>query len=285
MTASGTPRFGPPPPAETDFPPAEGTTEAYGLAYLEAGWSLIPVRPKDKRPLIAWEIHQQRRAGQDEFRRWLEHWPTMNLGLVTGPISGVVALDLDGEAGIRSLHTAGVAAPATLLQQTPHGYHALYRLGERPVKNAAGLFPHVDVRGAGGYIVVAPSTLADGAYRWFRRLPLVPVPPWMEQRAEGDPAAPAGEHALVGSAADRWVRQALTAGVPEGQRNDTAARLAGYLRAHALPPDVITVLMQPFAQRCTPPMGERELHDVIRSVLRYPPRALRGQGDGGVLTL
>jgi hypothetical protein len=248
------------------FPPTSGRLYDYAAAYIDAGWSVVPLRPLEKRPLVAWELYQQRRASLAEVVGWLQKWSAMNLGVVTGPVSGIAVLDLDGEAGVAALRAAGVAVPPTLTQKTPHGWHAVYRLGPRPVKTGAGLFSHVDTRGEGGYIVVAPSRLSDGVYQWLAPIDLAPVPDWLPDAA----ARTAGVQRSGQADRDNWVRRALEEGASESTRNDTATRLAGYFRSHRIPEDVVAAIMRPYADRCSPPFEEDELLAVIRSVARYP---------------
>src|SRR3989344_365389 len=64
------------------------------LQYAEMGLSIIPTGA-DKRPLIKWEAYQNRCATIDEINNWWKQWPEANPALITGKISGVVALDLD----------------------------------------------------------------------------------------------------------------------------------------------------------------------------------------------
>lgn len=249
------------------FPPETGTTRDYALAYLAHGWSVIPVKPLDKRPLVKWEPYQAERATVAEVEHWLAVWPDCNLGLVTGAISGVVALDIDGAAGVQSLRDHGRTPPATLLQKTPHGWHAVYALNGTAVKTAAGILPHVDTRGDGGYIVVAPSRLGDGVYRWHARMVPVPVPEWMERET----TSPIARQAPASAEGVQWIADALRRGVEAGARNATATRLAGYLHSKRLPDDVVLAIMAPFGARCTPPIDDRELLTIVQSVARYAP--------------
>jgi len=46
------------------------TTLEMGLAYLRHGFSVIPLRPMDKRPTISWGEFQTRRATEAEIRAW-----------------------------------------------------------------------------------------------------------------------------------------------------------------------------------------------------------------------
>ena len=73
-----------------------------GKKYINLGWSIIPVEPKGKKPLIEWKEFQTRRASEVELRSWLQKWPEMNLGIVTGNISNLVVVDLDGTMGLMS---------------------------------------------------------------------------------------------------------------------------------------------------------------------------------------
>ena len=72
---------------------AENLTAA--LDYCKRGFSVIPIIPKDKKPLIRWEEYQTRRATEDEIKEWWAKWPDANGGIVTGTVSGLVVIDID----------------------------------------------------------------------------------------------------------------------------------------------------------------------------------------------
>lgn len=65
------------------------------LSYHKQGFSVIPLQAREKKPLIAWEEYQSRRAGEEEIRAWWSKWPDANVGVVTGAVSGLVVIDLD----------------------------------------------------------------------------------------------------------------------------------------------------------------------------------------------
>jgi hypothetical protein len=67
--------------------------------YAGRNWSIIPIRPEDKRPLVRWENYQHRRADEAEVRGWFQAWPDAGIGIVTGTISGLVVLDIDVRHG------------------------------------------------------------------------------------------------------------------------------------------------------------------------------------------
>src|SRR5258708_26397455 len=43
--------------------------------YIRRGWSIIPIRTGDKRPLVRWHEFQHRRPSVEEVRAWFSDWP------------------------------------------------------------------------------------------------------------------------------------------------------------------------------------------------------------------
>src|SRR5574341_338260 len=67
------------------------------LTYHKHGFSVIPIKPRDKTALIKWEPYQSNRAAEGDIRAWCAKWPDGNLAIVTGAISGLVVIDLDSQ--------------------------------------------------------------------------------------------------------------------------------------------------------------------------------------------
>jgi hypothetical protein len=117
--------------------------------------SIIPLNYKTKEPSTCWSEFQHRTASAEECERWFSTDTDRNVGIVTGAISNIVVLDVDGEQGERSLLSLGVM-PATPTVRTGRGRHLYFRHPGFPVRNSVAIKPGLDVRGDGGY-VVAPS--------------------------------------------------------------------------------------------------------------------------------
>jgi hypothetical protein len=130
-----------------------------------------PGQPGDgKVPAIAWREYQRRLATIDELDRWFAQ--PMNLAIVTGAVSGVVAIDADDRAAIHyCVHYHRL--PYTPWQTaTSRGYHLFYRHPGVAVANRARLKTRggvlaIDVRGDGGYVIAPGSVHASGAVYAF----------------------------------------------------------------------------------------------------------------------
>lgn len=135
--------------------------------YIKRGFSIIPLRPNDKRPAVPWVKYQTERASKRQVRAWFGGYPAPNIGIVTGAISGLIVLDID-PGGEESLE--GVALPSTYEVQTPRGRHVYFRWPGSPTPNKVALYPGVDLRGDGGYVVAPPSVINGEAYRAYGQL-------------------------------------------------------------------------------------------------------------------
>ena len=127
------------------------------LAYLELGWSVIPVG-QNKVPLIQWKKYQTVKPTPQEVKDWWATWPEANIGGVTGLISGVVVIDVDSEEGHAALRR--VVSPS-ILNEVPAvvtgggGKHYYFSHPQNGViSNAVSMLPGVDFRADGGYVLL-----------------------------------------------------------------------------------------------------------------------------------
>lgn len=79
------------------------------LGYRRRGWSLIPLKPHDKRPALdSWEAYQRHLPTEEEVKAWWRRWRQANIGAVAGAISGFFVVDVDGPEGRETLTRLGV---------------------------------------------------------------------------------------------------------------------------------------------------------------------------------
>lgn len=254
----------------------EPDPKAAAHAYLALGWSVIPMQPRGKRPLIRWARFQRQRPTDEDVEHWFARWPDANVGVVTGAVSGLLVLDVDaghgGDASLAGLEREHAPLESTVECLTGGGGRHLYFLhfGEA-VPNRAGFLAGLDLRGDGGVVVAPPSIHPNGRpYRWREgRDPLAlapaPMPSWLRRIVPGPAARP-------GHPLSHW-RALVRDGVGEGARNATVASLAGHLLRHEVDPDVVLELLRAWnRQRCRPPLPDDEVAATVASIVRAHSR-------------
>ena len=250
------------------------------LNYRAAGWSVVPLRPRDKRPLIEWERFQHERASSANVTEWYRRWPDANVGVVTGEISNLVVLDIDpnhgGDASIGRLERQLAPLPVTVQATTGGGGRHLYFTHPGGlVRNRTGLAQGIDVRGDGGYIVGPPSVHPSGKhYAWVpgrspAEITPAALPRWIVVRAGGP---------YVRRGRDEW-RRLVREGVPEGQRNSTIASLTGHLLWHGVDAEVALELLLAWNRlRCRPPLDDAEVAQVVANIVPLHEHESNGPG-------
>ena len=156
-------------------------------------------------------------------------WPNANLGVPTGRASGLVVVDLDGQAGRRSWQRLldQHEAPQTPTVTTPHGWHVWYRLPSNlAVPRVIRLRDGLDLLGDRGYAIVPPSRIpcsisparhepgpCTGGYTWTRRGPIAVLPEWVGHLAhERDHDDNSMEHVSQAVTTPQRAQEAMRAG-------------------------------------------------------------------------
>lgn len=163
---------------------------------------------------------------------------------------GLVIIDCDTQEAADAWDTLG----STYTVKTPRGTHFYYRYTPgSPTGPAVGVLPSVDVRaGAGSYVVASQSP----GYELLLNLPVADFDPtWLPQQAPKSTTTGEG-----------WTA------VPEGQRNDTLAAIAGTLRAKGMDAEEIGKTIWALNKTyCDPPLPDDEVVMIARSIGRYEP--------------
>src|SRR5882724_1301504 len=230
---------------------SESPMLAAALEYARRGFSVIPLKPRDKKPgLQSWKQYQTRCATEKEIREWWRRTPNANVGIVTGAVSSIVVLDIDGEAGRSSLleclpELKHVSTPAVA---TGKGVHLYFRHPGGDIPNRAGMAPNLDLRGDGGFVAAPPSIHPNGGtYAFVDGFgidgALADVSPTLLSLVQGEGVAkrPSGQVLDFSRApaqrtdrtpVDRYATEAVdreigrVTAAAEGTRNDTLNRAA-----------------------------------------------------------
>lgn len=196
------------------------------------------------------------------IREWYTRWPSANIGLAMG--NGVVAVDIDCGYAAEALEDQGLPMATPTQHTGSGGLHKLYKYsGTRVLKNAIRFQEGVDLRTAGGFIVVEPSHNVNGSYSWDVDLPfdapMLDLPEWIA-------AAVAVDHRIERpplKIADMWE------GVPEGARNGRLFSYACKMRREKRPALEILAVCLELGRRCRPPMPPDEVSTIVESSGRY----------------
>jgi hypothetical protein len=204
--------------------------------------------------------------------------PDANIGLLTGRVSGLVVVDFDGgnPDADSILDMLGAESHGAIVN-TGKGQHVYYRHPGGEIKNGVRIArvgdTFVDIRGDGGYVVAPPSIHETGArYSWFSGVPgYLPVLPEAFRRG-ALPMPTAAEPAKTDvqslvhevSEIDRLLK-----GVGSGERNNAAAKIAGYfLRVCHGNETAAWAAVCGWNERNRPGLGEYELRTTFNSIAR-----------------
>ncbi len=210
--------------------------------------------------------------------QWFAKWPDSNLGMATD-----LLFVLDEDPGCegwlppeRALDLAGCPK-----SRTPRGgYHTFMRAGDRTFRcSTSKIAAHVDVRAAGGYVVVHPSRIGNKTYEWIAPIDapeeLPGVPPWLVDLHDAKNEPPQKESATSnGKPSNGKSQKADKPAVKwnKGERNARLTSTAGKLRAAGLSADALrAALQQVNVDKCEPALTRAEVARIATSVSRYEP--------------
>jgi hypothetical protein len=215
---------------------------------------------------------------------WWKRWPTANIGIATGMVSGLLVLDIDprhgGDDSLDALIDQHGPLPDTVEVTTGgSGRHIYFRHPDgHHVENSNGsLGQGLDVRSEGGYVVAPPSIhQSGGRYEWELsshpdETPRAAPPHWLITSVRPGAkasAATSNENATP----DRLNPAAILQGVPVGERNDTVFRYMSRLRGKGLAREEAVALGRIIVAACKQdaPFTEAEMMGCLESAWRYP---------------
>ena len=147
------------------------------LKYAEMGFCVIPVLSGQKVPAIKWTEYQTRKSTAEEIKAWWSRWPTANIGIVTGDISNLNVVDLDrykeGYDNAIELEYFPETFSTPTVTTPRGGSHLWMRAEGLTLSGKADIFPGIDLRSNGNFIVAPPSVNGNGKkYQWVEGLGL-----------------------------------------------------------------------------------------------------------------
>lgn len=266
----------------TDKPRVEVTNDdrpnmlEAALDYARKGRKIFPCCWPDENGVCACPKHHKKAIGKaplpihgsseatsdtEQIRKWWEKWPNANIGMsTTGRVIADFDKGKDGEKSRTALEAEHGKLPSTLTHRTGGGgLHYIYDnpTGEK-VTSVNGLRDGVDRKADGGYIIMPPSLHpSQGRYEALNEEEIALAPEWL-MKLKKKPSPESEEDTL-------WYIKVLE-GVGEGERNETATRLAGRYARAGLSQREIWLLMSKWNEKNMPPMDEGELKTTIESI-------------------
>lgn len=236
------------------------TVNELAAEYVDSGWSVLPVRPDEKRPYMTnWLQYTKTRAPKSMVEGWFNNLTGAGVGAVTGRISNMVVLDVEKSCPFPVEELLKKYPTQMIARSGGGGYHLfyLYPTNQTRVSNRVRIFEGADLRADGGFIVLPPTQHQSGnRYEWVKRGPLGAFPlALLELQAQPKVQG------------DGWITEVLR-GVSEGGRNDACARLAGYFFKKGMNSDIVEALLLDWNERNEPPLPVQEVRTTLKSIER-----------------
>lgn len=255
------------------------------IKYLEIGFSVIPIRHGDKKPLIKWEEYQKRKATIAELISWWTTYPNANIGIVTGEISNLFVVDVDTEEGNENLNALGFESIITPTVKTPRGgQHLYFRYPQGSnITIGAGKIKGTDFRGNGGFVVAPPSLNGNGKhYEWVigletdiaSSLPDV----YLKSISNKDKYIIKG--GIIRGGDDKGIDQSLQSEqslqfLQEGQRDQSLFHVANCLAKGGLEKNLAYKVIEIIGNNCNPPFPRNESYTKVDSAFERVKRRER----------
>lgn len=161
----------------------------HALKLARMGFHIFPIKENKKAPALFKNWPEIATNSADTITKWWTKFPNANIGISTTKYNGgtpIVGIDVDnkndkkGSEEILKLELQGKYFPKTFSQKTPTGGEHLIYIADQKYKNGVDkLATGLDIRGSGGYLLGAGSTI-DGIPYTAVYSPISPVPDWLK---------------------------------------------------------------------------------------------------------
>lgn len=273
------------------------------LKYIDMGWKLVRIHGVDEsgrctcgRAVCATPgkhpyFHDwPALATNDEetIFSWFRDCPHTNLGLLLGPESGVIDVEIDGDDARRAWDSLGLGEVWTPTYTSGRGPHRLFKWQEGLPRSAVKKVMGIEVRlgnGSAGQSVIPPSKHVSGAkYSWIDGLSpedvdVAPLPEKLFRLLYNDDGTGTGI-----TERKEPSRSILHKKVSQGGRNSTLHRFAcaeafksSNIDSEEEQQDLHMKVAAVNKMQCVPPLDDSEVVALCRSAVHYV-RKSRAEG-------
>ena len=206
----------------------------------------------------------------DQIADWWTETPTASIGWALP--GNIVVLDVDikhhegkfGDESLADFEREHGQLPDTVTSLTGGGGVQYFFKTDKPVSCRTNVLPSIDVRTAGGYVILPPSNHPSGrAYAWESAPGEVEFAP-----------LPDALYNLIGMRGKTSSVRDTPDSIPKGSRNDALFRLGCSLRNTGLSEtEILAALSRINKERCDPPLELGEIKLIAASAAKYKPGA------------
>lgn len=259
--------------------------------YTNRGWVLLPIRKGEKKATHTWKALQTDPEAAQKSAEFFRQPRDLNVAVMTGQTSGVFVVDVDPHHMKQDpqvfVDSLLAHSPTSMIARTPRGgWHLYYRYpeGQFVGQSSGGLPEGVDVRGQGGYALVAPSVVhyedgSSGTYTWD----VFDEPGTASSQLLSLLRQPsANAEIMAADDLEEKLTRILSGDFTQGAHNNELFWAAGYLRSKGLPEGTIVSLLVDADSRDVTPQGAEQVKATCRSVFGHAAQkdSVLGPADG-----
>ena len=234
--------------------------------YDQSDYSYIPIPHRTKKAVIQWGEYMERKPNEAEKQRWFGNGKPTNVAVICGKISGgeywlvVTEFDLVSEYEKFKNQVEEKLlldlTDITPVVRTGRGYHVYWLVKEAVKSEKHSSHITLEIRSDGNYVLVPPSIHPMGrTYKFIN--PDVTIPYTLDSLLDVGIDVNQSKPQKADGTPENWISEAME-GVPEGQRDDTCTRLAGYYIGKDIPPDIVKSILHGLADKCPQPPEAKE---------------------------
>lgn len=244
------------------------------------GIRVLPLKAMSKEPTLKnWTNLAS--SEKNQIIQWFDN-KNNNAGILTGHQNRLAVVDVDPKnGGYESLDVLekelGSLRDASnyIVKTGSGGLHLYFSYPEKiSIKSRINFYPGIDIKSDGGYVVSPYSTHPNGNIY----MPLVdhddknlyvdhlkPLPELLLKKlTQSSSEIISSKHSIDSSLVDRAI-------FTEGNRNNNMHRIASALRPYLISPDALLLALKTENKlRCSPPLPEEEINNIVKSVEKYP---------------
>ena len=235
--------------------------DRYLKFYEHLGFDMVRILKNNKIPIeINWTNKEHKNP--IEWKEWIND--EGNIGVKTGKVSNITVLDIDDKVP----SVLEKYLDLTLTQKTNKGYHIFFKY-DSELPNSRIIENKIDIQNDGAQVVIAPSVV-EQIRRKINFRNIIPFPKevkeWIKSKVKKTSKVSKKE---VNIEDLKNLNIGNVKGFEKGNRNNALLKFGGVLRKELQPNEVNFVLKLINSKFCNPPLPEKEVNNISRSLERY----------------